>query len=829
MKLKTGKIIPIDQNSQYTLNPLNKDLILKQDNLMHAMPQNIINETAILLKDDNTSRNSSLDFIAKKRSSISSSIQSNLKKHVLYSEKQRLFSLGECGGGLCLENIENSNGITKRSSLKSKQLLNYFSKMSFDCNNQEIDLKIIESFVTNGADINITDKYGQTILHEASRIWHPDVAKFILLLKADINHADKYGRTPLHVASAVDYPEMVKFLIEYGANKEALTFGEMQTPVHYAAKNDAVESLRLLIKFGCQIEILDSKHRTPLHVAAELDRSETAKFLVKVGANVSAYDSSGLSTLYLMIEKMPHVAQKALNQYHQTDRANRKQYFYLNLLEADQAGTFSKIAKSPLEAVTLNNQMHLLLHIVFHRLIQVKWMKFGNRKHLQHLLIQILFVALWSIFAFTHPYNSKSEYSNSFKFIWWRVLLEVSTILLTVIFITQEIYEWHCSVREHNKWKNWRINEVQRDLDFCHPQWPEERSYIILEIERIKKSKVLYFKDLWNLLDWIAYLWILLGVCFRIAALSGNQDAAKYHKKILAFSMTVIWLRLLKVVKVYQFLGPFIVMLGHIMKDTIKFCFLFMEFFFPFVIAFWLMFGGEENALKMIENNESSSGWENLDDVIYSVWLITLSGDFDYKAVASVDKFMARTLIIMYTACSSILLLNLFVALMSDTFQRVYDNAQANQLMQKAIALNAYQRSLSDKCLNEFIGYLCSNCSPEETYYDDDTEEGGELEKMTIQIKDVVDEIKSQLDEETSNKTSVSKSKQYSQLVSLLMEQQSSISELTNKVNNLTRVLERWVDHQSGNERLKDQERKTLKTLPSIYELKPNLFPLKDN
>ena len=79
------------------------------------------------------------------------------------------------------------------------------------------------------------------------------------------------------------------------------------------------------------------------------DRSETAKYLVKVGANVAVYDSSGLSALSLMIEKMPPVAQKALNQYHQTDRANRKQYFYLSLLEADLTGNICKVAKSPLE------------------------------------------------------------------------------------------------------------------------------------------------------------------------------------------------------------------------------------------------------------------------------------------------------------------------------------------------------------------------------------------------------------------------------------------------------------------------------------------------
>ena len=73
----------------------------------------------------------------------------------------------------------------------------------------------------NGADINTTDKYGQTVFHEVARAWHVDVAQFLLSLNADVNKCDRYGRTPLHVAAAVNYPEMVKFLIENGANHTA--------------------------------------------------------------------------------------------------------------------------------------------------------------------------------------------------------------------------------------------------------------------------------------------------------------------------------------------------------------------------------------------------------------------------------------------------------------------------------------------------------------------------------------------------------------------------------------------------------------------------------
>ena len=50
-----------------------------------------------------------------------------------------------------------------------------------------------------------------------------------------------------------------------------------------------------------------------------------------------------------MIQKMPLVAKEALGQFHATDRANRKQYFYLNYLETKFPGQESSFAKLPME------------------------------------------------------------------------------------------------------------------------------------------------------------------------------------------------------------------------------------------------------------------------------------------------------------------------------------------------------------------------------------------------------------------------------------------------------------------------------------------------
>ncbi len=62
-------------------------------------------------------------------------------------------------------------------------------------------------------------------------------------------------------------------------------------------------------------------------------RTEAARFLLEAGAPAAIYDDMGNSCLSLMVEKMPGIAIEALEQFHSTDRALRKKYYYLNYLE----------------------------------------------------------------------------------------------------------------------------------------------------------------------------------------------------------------------------------------------------------------------------------------------------------------------------------------------------------------------------------------------------------------------------------------------------------------------------------------------------------------
>ncbi|XP_064605915.1 transient receptor potential cation channel subfamily V member 2-like [Liolophura sinensis] len=665
---------------------------------------------------------------------------------VLSRTKTSGLGLDEIHDDYLLNNkIDGTDG--KRNSKlcaeNNRALIHYFADLGRKQDDSvNVNLDFIESLLKGGAQVDCTDKHGQTVLHEVARAWHSDVAKFLIEQGADVNQPDKFGRTPLHVAAAVDYPEMVNLLIDHGADKEALTDGELQGPVHYAAKHDACLSLKALIKRGCEFRMVrDYKGRTPIHVAAELDRSETARLLLELGAPVGVSDNCGQKAITLMITKMPPVAKDALDQFHKKYRAERKQYYFLSYLI--QENSDGSEAQSPMLVAVAHKQHDILTHKVMLKLLRVDWKMFASQGAWVAVLFNFFFILLWTIMGVVVEYDKRHVYVLPDQ--WWRVVLFIAAVFLTIYQIADELIEYNRSRKSHNKWKAWREKEIERDLVYAHPQWPEEANFLWRETENLDKIRPKYFSDWWNVFDWVCYILLLASIITHIADVAAHSDLlARWHIRILAFTIILLWLRLMKNARAFERLGPFIVILAHMFGDVFKFAFLYLVFYIPYACAFWMMFGGKKlpedlagtaNATEIVVNR-----FQHINEVLFSLFRLTLVDEYDYDNMKLVDSLMADILLGSWFALSAILCLNLFIALLSDTFQRVYDNAQANAVMQKAITVLSIWDSLGKKRKRKFLDRLKK---PIEDDYDDDVTISGDedLKKVTIQIKDQLDEL----------------------------------------------------------------------------------------
>ena len=61
-----------------------------------------------------------------------------------------------------------------------------------------------------------------------------------------------------------------------------------------------------------------------------------------------------------------------------------------------------------------------------------------------------------------------------------------------------------------------------------------------------------------------------------------------------------------------------------------------------------------------------------------------LMGDFDFNYLVEVERLMAQILCGSYFALACVVCINLYIALLSETFALVYTQAQASAVMQLA-------------------------------------------------------------------------------------------------------------------------------------------------
>ena len=81
---------------------------------------------------------------------------------------------GELGDGEMVEGREAQN-------VRNHALIHYLATLANSNSTKDtFDFDFVESLLKNGADINSTDKTGQTIFHEIARSWNVDVAKFLI-------------------------------------------------------------------------------------------------------------------------------------------------------------------------------------------------------------------------------------------------------------------------------------------------------------------------------------------------------------------------------------------------------------------------------------------------------------------------------------------------------------------------------------------------------------------------------------------------------------------------------------------------------------------------
>ena len=167
-------------------------------------------------------------------------------------------------------------------------------------------LKVVQSLLRHGADVNAPGLWGRAPLLFASYWGCLEVARWLIEHGANVNAKDEDdGHTSLHLAAYRGHFEIVRTLFKHNADINARS--ELGgTPLHTASYGGHVDIVRFLLNHSAYPMARDTDQYTSLHEASSFGRLDVARLLLEHGIQVDAEDENGRTAYQMALEKGHH-------------------------------------------------------------------------------------------------------------------------------------------------------------------------------------------------------------------------------------------------------------------------------------------------------------------------------------------------------------------------------------------------------------------------------------------------------------------------------------------------------------------------------------------
>eukprot|EP00615_Pteridomonas_danica_P004382 CAMPEP_0114353956 /NCGR_PEP_ID=MMETSP0101-20121206/19058_1 /TAXON_ID=38822 ORGANISM="Pteridomonas danica, Strain PT" /NCGR_SAMPLE_ID=MMETSP0101 /ASSEMBLY_ACC=CAM_ASM_000211 /LENGTH=468 /DNA_ID=CAMNT_0001495063 /DNA_START=642 /DNA_END=2048 /DNA_ORIENTATION=- len=306
----------------------NIDHILKQDNLQIAMLYNM---------DITTLPDFIFNFATINQMATEYGPHSRLYMH--NAAVQSAFEMEETLDKLVENNILDEKRFTAMLGSLNRSCTMLMKEISKE------DISSVNLLLKYGANLEISDEYGDTALMWAVDGHNETIVKLLLEAGADKDISNRYGVTPL-ISSANHCDDVImKLLIDVGANID-LTDEDGDTALLHAVSSNAIKCVELLTNAGALLENISSDGKTALLLASYENNGACLKMLIDAGANIEAADQTGKTALMLGDYKtMTHLIHAGAN-INQIDRDGNTALMHLVIHRPDDKKCMKLLIKA---------------------------------------------------------------------------------------------------------------------------------------------------------------------------------------------------------------------------------------------------------------------------------------------------------------------------------------------------------------------------------------------------------------------------------------------------------------------------------------------------
>ncbi|XP_059153195.1 ankyrin-2-like [Physella acuta] len=546
--------------------------------------------------------------------------------------------------------------------------------------------------------IHTKDKRGRTALLRAAANGHLEMCALLIGQGADINTSDKNGFTALHFASSAGYLSVVKLLVESGASPNIET-KDGKVPITFATSANHIDVLSYLMKRDHNTRLLmeDRKFVFDLMVCGRMNNNKCLEEFILLSP--APVDTAAKLARNFQLQAIKEKERSR-------DLVSASTYCEAMAVELTAIASNVSSARKLLKALDNHGtpfldvlidmeQKEVVAHPAVQKYLSDVWMgdlRWANWKIVMLFFAFLLIPPVWILFSL--PSRHRFNKVPIIKFMTYLVSHFYLMILfsLTIVAPLVPIYQ-STSLIPH--WYEWILLAWLSGLLVSELTNPGDRQG----------------------LGWIRT--VNLGICaiaifcHILAAAFQDKDRMVMlyiRNQFMAWALLLTFVQLLEFLSFHHLFGPWAIIIRDLIKDLVRFLVILLIFMIGFTLHLTALYQPVFSPYADTEIGTDFVQPNTLSPIdTFEFLFFALFGLTDPASFPPLDRSPMWTTVLLkvvfgtYMMITFIVLINLLIAMMSDTYQRIQQQSDVEWKFGRAkLIRNMNKTSATPAPLNLF-------------------------------------------------------------------------------------------------------------------------------